>query len=271
MDTSYLDRINELRNKELDKNWSIQKEQSNPAIKTKQLRDYESGQVEFRRQLTNKRKNYSFKESMNINEDDFQKFNQFHIDKATKCEWKKLNINVKINRLMEYANREKKLHKLNSENVNKLSSLIRTLIDEKILTKGQYIDYNIEEGLIVNIPGLIFEEGKYIFDPTKKIKKKVIKNNKPVIQPEQEQNKNVEIEENLSSNESEENEDHINDQIIETLNTPKKTKKITKKREKKSNENSFISTTKEFKNFMSRNLKAREKLRSRDSSATETI
>ena len=268
MDTTYLDRINELRNKELDKNWSVSKETSVSDKKSKQMRDYETGKKEYRRELTNKRKNYVIQDSVNIDETDFQKFNQYHIDKAIKCDWKKLNINVKMNRLMEYARRLKIIHKLNNDTIEKLNSLLRTLIDDKILTKGQYIVYNSEEGHIDDIPSLVYSCGKYIFDPSIKVKKNKIKKVEKVEKSSEIEKDNEEI----SSNDSDDNDNNnINDEILKSLNTKNIQKKRTRKVDKKSSENTFISQTKEFKNFVNKNLKARDKLRTKENSACETI
>jgi hypothetical protein len=68
--------------------------------------------------------------------------------------WIKLSKNIKIKLVREYARN----YSINSENNTKLEDYLVNSIMKNRINKAKDIEYNVEEGVIKNIPNLYFND-----------------------------------------------------------------------------------------------------------------
>ena len=102
-----------------------------------------------------------------INTIDKEKDNRF------KKTWLRLDKGSRLNRITLYTSQMNEIHDLDENTTKQLRTLLSQLFDAGILNKNKEIDYSSEEGIIVNIKNLHFNEEtqKFIFvKDTKKLK-----------------------------------------------------------------------------------------------------
>lgn len=183
MDESYLSHLEELRNRfskesTLDTNQIDEKPNSNnnPDKKTMQMRIFEQERRQYHLDRSKRSVTYKIPEEAEVMDDETLKkiiestsLNQF------KKPWTKLNVNLKIDRINKYLKELKKEHSIGDKAFKSITMKMRGLINDKVLTKKKAVEYDEEEGIITNIPNLLFEEGKLeyvIEEPKKKVQKK---------------------------------------------------------------------------------------------------
>ena len=112
----------------------------------------------------------------NISIDELNDFLTNDIEINKNDTWTKLTKPNKKEKIMNYIDSIKKNENLNEDEYNSLKKLINKLIKKKKLNKTCEIVYNKEKGLILSIPGIIFNNKErifnYIVQQNKRTKKK---------------------------------------------------------------------------------------------------
>ena len=180
MNESYLIHLEELRTRfskdsKIVTKEKIVKNDDDSNKKTMQLKVYEQERKQYHLDRSKRSNTYKIPETVEIMDDDI--FNKLHRDTIIlqfKKPWSKLNNGIKIDRITNYLKQLKKDHNIEQEKIDSITMKLRQLIDEKILTKKQYVVYDEEEGIITDIPNLVYEEDEFTFNldtPKKRVKK----------------------------------------------------------------------------------------------------
>ena len=93
--------------------------------------------------------------------------------------WSKLSKASKLKKLIEYSSIYSKKHKLNSDDSNKLQSYLLEALDRRKLQKMKDVIYDIEKGIITDIPKLIFIKDKKKFTIKRDKKSNTLQNLAP--------------------------------------------------------------------------------------------
>lgn len=176
MDENYLkelDALRELYSKESELNTEKVVKLTPEDIEEKksmQLRIYEQGRKQYHLEKSNRSATYKIPEIAEVMDDEM--FNKLHRDSIAiqfKKPWTKLNAILKIDRINKYLRELKKEHNISKNNFNAITMRMRELVNEKILTKKKAVEYNEEDGIIENIPNLVYNDNKleYIIEPPK--------------------------------------------------------------------------------------------------------
>ena len=72
--------------------------------------------------------------------------------------WNKLGKGDKLNKILLYANTYSENNKLNNTNMEKIIKYLKNLLERKQLQRTKDVIYNIEKGVIIDIPGLSFNK-----------------------------------------------------------------------------------------------------------------
>jgi len=180
MNESYLSHLEELRTKfskksKIVSNEKVVKKDDDSDKKTMQLKIYEQERKQYHLDRSKRSNTYKIPELAEIMDDDI--FNKIHRDSIIlqfKKPWSKLNNGIKIDRITNYLKQLKKEHNIEQDKIDTITMKLRQLIDEKILTKKQYVVYDEEEGCIKDIPNLVYEGDEFTFNldtPKKRVKK----------------------------------------------------------------------------------------------------
>jgi len=180
MNESYLSHLEELRTKfskesKIVSNENVVKKNEEFDKKTMQLKVYEQERKQYHLDRSKRSNTYKIPEVAEIMDDDL--FNKIHRDSIVlqfKKPWSKLNNGIKIDRITYYLKQLKKEHNIEQEKIDTITMKLRELIDDKVLTKKQYVVYDEEEGCIKDIPNLVYEENEFTFNldtPKKRVKK----------------------------------------------------------------------------------------------------
>lgn len=73
-------------------------------------------------------------------------------------QWTKLDKTVKISKLQEYAIRMKELYELTDDETGKLRTYLIFCLERKYFMKMKDVNYDRENGTIIDIPNLVFTE-----------------------------------------------------------------------------------------------------------------
>ena len=93
--------------------------------------------------------------------------------------WSKLSKANKLKKLIAYASVYAKKHKLNSDDEKKLKNCFLEALDRRKLQKIKDVNYNIEKGVIIDIPKLCFLKDKKRFTIKKDKKSNTLQNLAP--------------------------------------------------------------------------------------------
>lgn len=93
--------------------------------------------------------------------------------------WSKLSKASKLKKLSSYAHIYSKKHKLNKEDSNKLQNYLLEALDRRKLQKMKDVLYDIDEGIIIDIPKLIFLKDKRKFTIKRDKKSNTLQNLAP--------------------------------------------------------------------------------------------
>ena len=133
--------------------------------------------IQYQTMLLNNKTNLTPAASINISNIDS------YLDKEResneKKPWSKLSSASKLKKIETYINTYSKEEQLSKEQRNKLFVYLRKLLERKKLQRIKDVVYDVENGLIKNIPGLIFNKVNSKFTIKKNEKGSSLKNLAP--------------------------------------------------------------------------------------------
>ena len=112
--------------------------------------------------LKNNKTNISSNQ-LSVNSENIDLFLSKEKEGGGKKSWSKLDKASKLKKLLAFSTKYIKKHKLTKNDEEKLKKYLLESLDRKKLQKIKDVEYDIENGIIKNIPNLIFEKEKKKF------------------------------------------------------------------------------------------------------------